>query len=899
MKIKFTDNDEEEVYDEDEAQEERKAKWYHEFPADIQCEPVADELMIKLKDEAKKCLDSDSAAYNIKSAKINSNYGWMKTVMSKGAVSDKIAAHTIMIQDDPVCNLEKIWNLIGMVKVGKKKECIVVIETLTELFLSDLLVPDRKLKLFHQRPLGKLNDLSSGNTKTRNKYLCHWYFEDQLKEAYTNFVQALNTTAHDSVDANREKAITSMTNLLIGNAEQENNLLSHIVNKLGDPSLKVASKTLYCLTQLLRKHSNMQTVVLKEVEKIMFRQNIGQKAQYYCLCFIIQFHLTHQDPQIAAKLISIYISFFNKAITDGDVDSKMMSALLIGVKRAFPYAKIELETLQKHFDTLYRVFHVAKFSVSLNALCLLHQISDVSNTLSDRYYSALYKMLIDPNFSKSTQQAILLNLVYKSLMKDTKKNRILAFIKRLLQICHYCQPNFACGILFLISHVITKDKTLFIVELKSHVSTYNSDDEDDEEKYVDIKDELDEKEVQIADVTCEEDKDFEVVVVSEEKGNKPKVAGWFHAGVSTKQKKCSKNEATVRNPLYADAEKKAYTELVTLKEHYHPTVALFANKLINGEKIIYSGDPLKDFQIIRFLDRFSFKNPKKVEDLPSHDPTFGKRKMYQPTGLKAVSVTSSNYVTQDQKEIPVDELFLHSYMQHKYKDRDIKEEEEDDIESVASDEFEEMLDKMSGFKHTENDEDMDFMDDYGTTVKNKKESKKDDDEEEEEDNDEENGDLNDDDDEEDWSDEEFSNGDMGDMDVDDDDDGSIDMFGDDDDDEDNVMSFNKKNKKKAKGGKSVFASAEEFAHLLEEEGSSKVAPGSSNQVQNSDKADVRQLDWEEKRNRWLHNKGEFKGKGGKKFNNGKKPFGKPGGNKGNGVFKKRPSTFKGKNKKQK
>lgn len=51
----------------------------------------------------------------------------MKTVMSKGTVSDKIAANTVTIQDNPVCNLENIRNLVSMVKVGKRKECIAVI----------------------------------------------------------------------------------------------------------------------------------------------------------------------------------------------------------------------------------------------------------------------------------------------------------------------------------------------------------------------------------------------------------------------------------------------------------------------------------------------------------------------------------------------------------------------------------------------------------------------------------------------------------------------------------------------------------------------------------------------------------------------------------------------------
>lgn len=51
----------------------------------------------------------------------------MKTVMAKGTVSDKVAAYTVTIQDNPVCSLETLRNLVNMVKVGKKKECIVVI----------------------------------------------------------------------------------------------------------------------------------------------------------------------------------------------------------------------------------------------------------------------------------------------------------------------------------------------------------------------------------------------------------------------------------------------------------------------------------------------------------------------------------------------------------------------------------------------------------------------------------------------------------------------------------------------------------------------------------------------------------------------------------------------------
>lgn len=43
---------------------------------------------------------------------------------SKGALSDKIAAYIVLIQSSPINNLESLSNVVGMVKVGKKKDCI-------------------------------------------------------------------------------------------------------------------------------------------------------------------------------------------------------------------------------------------------------------------------------------------------------------------------------------------------------------------------------------------------------------------------------------------------------------------------------------------------------------------------------------------------------------------------------------------------------------------------------------------------------------------------------------------------------------------------------------------------------------------------------------------------------
>ncbi len=53
--------------------------------------------------------------------------------------------------------------------------------------------------------------------------------------------------------------------LLCRKAEAEAKLLSGLVNKLGDPSRKVASKAGYLLSQLLLQHPAMKPVVVREV----------------------------------------------------------------------------------------------------------------------------------------------------------------------------------------------------------------------------------------------------------------------------------------------------------------------------------------------------------------------------------------------------------------------------------------------------------------------------------------------------------------------------------------------------------------------------------------------------------------------------------------------------------
>ena len=87
--------------------------------------------------------------------------------------------------------------------------------------------------------------------------------------------------------------------------------------------------------------------------------------------------------------------------------------------------------------------------------------------------------------------------------------------------------------------------------------------------------------------------------------------------------------------------------------------------ILVGERIHYAGDPLKDFTTLHFLERFSFRNPKKskTDRGPEKQELFravgSERSHYNPKGMRALPVQSDLYLKQQESAIPVDEVFLY------------------------------------------------------------------------------------------------------------------------------------------------------------------------------------------------------------------------------------------------
>lgn len=107
----------------------------------------------------------------------------------------------------------------------------------------------------------------------------------------------------------------------------------------------------------------------------------------------------------------------------------------------------------KYMDTLFKITHAGTFNTSIQALSLIQQVSQARAAISDRFYRTLYDSLHDERLITSSKQAMYLNMLFKAMKADTSLPRVMAFVKRLLQMLGLHQPPFICGALYLLGEV--------------------------------------------------------------------------------------------------------------------------------------------------------------------------------------------------------------------------------------------------------------------------------------------------------------------------------------------------------------------------------------------------------------------------------------------------------------
>lgn len=590
-----------------------------------------------------------------------------------GTAADKVSAFAVMVGDNPIANLRSLDALLGMVtsKVGKR-HALTGFDTLKELFISSLL-PDRKLKSLLQRPVDNLPE-----TKDGYSLLLFWYWEDCLKQRYERFVIGLEEASRDMLPALKNKALKTIYVLLKSKSEQERRLLSALVNKLGDPENKAASNADFHLANLLSDHPNMKAVVIDEVDSLLFRPHLGFRAKYHSVNFLSQIRLNHRGdgPKVAKRLIDVYFALFKVLITEAEadkkidesgkavdrkahgskkdaevksssethveLDSRLLSALLTGVNRAFPFVSsneaddiIEVQT-----PTLFKLVHSKNFNVGVQALMLLDKISSKNQIVSDRFYRALYAKLLLPSVLNSSKAEMFIGLLLRAMKSDVNLKRVAAFAKRVLQVALQQPPQFACGCIFLLSEVLKARPPLWNMVLQ------NESIDEELEHFEDVVEETDDepnttskKEEHVvglvhgsdaakSDSASSDDEDDtpasdsedvsdgeELLVRNDSKDLEESKTLSEHNG---QQRQVSSKSSLLpggynlrhREPSYCNANHVSWWELVVLASHSHPSVATMAKTLLSGANIVYNGNPLHDLSLTAFLDKFMEKKPK-------------------------------------------------------------------------------------------------------------------------------------------------------------------------------------------------------------------------------------------------------------------------------------------------
>ncbi|KAL3985664.1 CBF/Mak21 family protein [Acanthocheilonema viteae] len=675
-----------------------ETKWYDY--GDLECaEQLTSDLnhLSSIEEQAEILLKRDcELQWQVQSKKNMTETAWLSMVLTRGTANDKVTAMQILTQRYPVHSLAHVAALVSTVAKKNTREAFSVLGLLKDLFISELLPPKRKLIPFAARPVDKINLSSLGKDFNLKRKLILWKFESDLKAVYEKFIAAIERLAGENIEKVSIMSCRYALELLIARAEQEQKLLSLLVNKLGHPNKTLATRVCGYLLQLTRKQPLMRHVVVKEVERLIYRKNISCCAQLHAISFLSQMNLHGCDSTLASTLLNIYIGLFRMLVLNKKIDDKMLNVLLLATNRAFSYAKGDADKLMKEIDTLYKILHQSNFSVALQTLKLLYQLLTTSEGISDRFYAALYRRILDLQHSTNADRQ-LFSLLYQALSSDTVEYRVIAFIKRLLQLSLCRNAPFAAATLILISRLTEKRPSLLITKKAADLTKFSENMkaevfDDDEEVCHDYDSST---ETVTDEIPIKSTYESNKKVTTDVKPSERKISGWMHKNNIVVRSNAIRYDPMVRNPLFSRADKSIATELTLLSMHYHPSVAVFASNLLNGVSIRYDSDPLLDFTQMRFLDRFVFRNPKTKDT----NEKVMRRKVYDPHGVRKLPVISKEYAAKSRNEIPIDERFLHRFalMKMRMKEEnknDAVHDNDDDIESVNSDEFNMLLNRF-------------------------------------------------------------------------------------------------------------------------------------------------------------------------------------------------------------
>ncbi len=358
------------------------------LPSDDAAIVPSPHILAEIHKYAVSLLDEETAHYS--ASKKSSTNQFMTTFMASGTLEDKVSALTLLVQESPLHNRKAFDTLVGLARKKSRNHALFALGSLKDMLGQGVVLPqDRKLRAFAKQPAllrafrskaERWTPADGPPGQVQKVHLVVWAFEDWLKKAYFELLKVLESWCNDELEYSRRRALTFVWELLKDKPEQEENLLRLLINKLGDPQKKIASRASYLLLQLQLAHPAMKAVIVSAIESdLLFRPGQSLHARYYAIITLNQTVLSTAEEQVANKLLNIYFSLFisllktaqpaarkindksNRPVQGGggkpgrkalqklkleeaDVKSgeelreKLIAQILTGINRAFPYA---------------------------------------------------------------------------------------------------------------------------------------------------------------------------------------------------------------------------------------------------------------------------------------------------------------------------------------------------------------------------------------------------------------------------------------------------------------------------------------------------------------------------------------------------------------------------------
>ncbi|TEB35322.1 hypothetical protein FA13DRAFT_1728125 [Coprinellus micaceus] len=338
-----------------------------------------------------------------------------------------------------------------------------------------------------------------------------------------------------------------------------------------------------------------------------------------------------------------------------DANSRLISAILTGVNRAVPFAKLgsdEGSGIYTHIDTLFSITHKSTFNTSLQAMVLIQQIAaslsasspSSSSTPSrptkplpkskskdkdakrrtsskatgtrpaekvvDRYFRTFYASLHDPRLFHEREAGDVFELVVQGTAKSDPSpasTRAKALVRRFVQVL----ATVGCG------GGGGSDLFATVPGLRSMVHASPS------------------------------------------------------SSKGTTEETNRAYDPLSRNPVFSHPASSSLWELVPLTHHHHPAVALHARQLLRGEVVTANAD-LGQGTVMGFLDKFVFKNPKKLKSasdgsgiapcsLPASALEGVKLVKGEVGRIGVEAVNERKWGDVKEEKVGVDELFFYKY----------------------------------------------------------------------------------------------------------------------------------------------------------------------------------------------------------------------------------------------